>query len=135
MSVHGVLAANKEIGRRVLLELWGEGRLEVADELAAEGVEAEVVDLRTLVPLDEETVVASVRKTSRALVIHEALLTGGFGAAVAARLADLAFPWLDAPSRRVAYPDRPSPFAKALERALLPGKDKVLAAARELMAF
>jgi len=109
--------------------------LEVADELAAEGIEPEVVDLRTLVPLDEETVVASVRKTSRALVIHEALLTGGFGAEVTARLADLAFPWLDAPIRRVAYPDRPSPFAKELERALLPGKDKVLAAARELMAF
>jgi len=109
--------------------------LEAAEELAREGVEVEVVDLRTLVPLDEETVVASVKKTSRALVVHEALLTGGFGAEVAARLADLAFPWLDAPVRRVAYPDRPSPYAKALEQALLPGEEKVLAAARELLRF
>ena len=94
-----------------------------------------MVDLRTLVPYDEETVLASVKKTGRALVVHEAQLTGGFGAEVAARLADAAFPWLDAPVRRVAYPDRPVPYAKNLEKALLPDRDKVLAAARELLAF
>lgn len=109
--------------------------LEAAETLAEEGIEAEVVDLRTLVPLDEATVAGSVRKTSRALIVHEALLTGGFGAEVAARLADAAFPWLDAPIRRVAYPDRPSPFAKVLERELLPDTDKVVAAVRELLAF
>ena len=109
--------------------------LEAAEELAARGVEAEVVDLRTLVPLDEETVVASVRRTSRALIVHEAGRTGGFGAEVAARLADLAFPWLDAPLRRVAYPDRPSPFAKVLEQELLPGRDRVVAAALELAGW
>lgn len=109
--------------------------LEVAEDLAKEGIEAEVIDLRTLVPLDEETVLASVKKTGRALIVHEALLTGGFGAEVAARLSDAAFPWLDAPIRRVAYPDRPSPFSKVLEQALLPGKEKVLTAARELVAF
>jgi 2-oxoisovalerate dehydrogenase E1 component len=109
--------------------------MEVADELAKSGVEAEVIDLRTLVPYDEETVLASVKKTGRALIVHEAQLTEGFGAEVAARLADAAFPWLDAPIRRVAFPDRPVPYAKNLERALLPDKDKTLAAARELLAF
>ncbi|HEX2254693.1 MAG TPA: dehydrogenase E1 component subunit alpha/beta [Thermoanaerobaculia bacterium] len=109
--------------------------LEVAQALAADGVEAEVVDLRTLVPLDEETVLASVRRTSRALVVHEDVLTAGFGAEIAARLADAAFPWLDAPVRRVAHADRPSPFAKNLEKVLLPTREKVLAAARKLLAF
>jgi pyruvate/2-oxoglutarate/acetoin dehydrogenase E1 component len=109
--------------------------LNAADELAREGVEAEVVDLRTLVPLDEETLLASVRKTGRALVVHEAQLTGGFGAEVAARLADAAFPFLDAPVRRVAFPDCPVPFARALEQALIPDAQRVLAAARELLAW
>jgi 2-oxoisovalerate dehydrogenase E1 component len=109
--------------------------LEAAEELAQSGIEAEVVDLRTLVPYDEETVLASVRRTGRALVVHEAPLTAGFGAEVAARLADAAFPWLDAPIRRVTYPDRPVPYAKNLEKVLLPDKGKVLKAARELLAF
>jgi 2-oxoisovalerate dehydrogenase E1 component beta subunit len=109
--------------------------LEVAEALERDGVAAEVIDLRTLVPYDEATVLASVQKTSRAVVVHEDLLTAGFGAEVAARLADAAFPWLDAPIKRVAYPDRPSPYVKALEAALLPDREKVLAAAREVLAF
>jgi 2-oxoisovalerate dehydrogenase E1 component len=109
--------------------------MEVAEELAKSGVQAEVVDLRTLVPYDEETVLASVKKTGRALVVYEDQLTLGFGAEVAARLADAAFPWLDAPVRRVAFPDRPVPYSRVLEGALLPDKNKVLAAARELLAF
>ena len=109
--------------------------MEAADELAKSGVEAEVVDLRTLVPYDEETVLASVKRTGRALVVHEAQGTAGFGAEIAARLADAAFPWLDAPIRRVTYPDRPVPYAKNLEKVLLPDKGKVLQAARELLAF
>jgi 2-oxoisovalerate dehydrogenase E1 component len=125
-------------GRHLTLVGYGASTwtcLEVAEELAKGGVEAEVVDLRTLVPYDEETVLASVKKTGRALVVHEAPLTLGFGAEVAARLADAAFPWLDAPIRRVTYPDRPVPYAKNLEKVLLPDKDKALAAARELLAF
>ncbi|HEX9943717.1 MAG TPA: dehydrogenase E1 component subunit alpha/beta [Thermoanaerobaculia bacterium] len=109
--------------------------MEAADELSQSGVEAEVIDLRTLVPYDEETVLASVKKTGRALIVHEAPLTLGFGAEVAARLADAAFPWLDAPIRRVAYPDRPVPYAKNLEKVLLPDKGKVVKAAREVMGF
>jgi 2-oxoisovalerate dehydrogenase E1 component len=125
-------------GRHLTLVGYGASTwvcMEAAGELAKEGVEAEVVDLRTLIPYDEETVLASVKKTGRALIVHEAQLTLGFGAEVAARLADAAFPWLDAPIRRVAWPDRPVPFAKNLEKVLLPDKDKVLAAARELLAF
>jgi 2-oxoisovalerate dehydrogenase E1 component len=109
--------------------------MEAADELSKSGVEAEVIDLRTLVPYDEETVLASVKRTGRALIVHEAPLTEGFGAEVAARLADAAFPWLDAPIRRVTYPDRPVPYSKNLEKVLLPDKGKVVKAARELMAF
>jgi pyruvate/2-oxoglutarate/acetoin dehydrogenase E1 component len=101
----------------------------------AEGVEAEVVDLRTLVPLDEETLLASVLKTGRCIVVHEDLLTGGFGGEIAARLADAAFAWLDAPVARVAHPDRPSPYARILEQELMPDRAKLLAAARETLAF
>jgi pyruvate/2-oxoglutarate/acetoin dehydrogenase E1 component len=109
--------------------------MEVAEELAREGVEAEVIDLRTLVPYDEATVLESVKRTSRVLVVHEAQTTLGFGAEVAARLADAAFPWLDAPVRRVAYPDRPVPYAKNLEKVLMPDKEKALAAARGVLAY
>lgn len=109
--------------------------LEVADALSAEGVEAEVVDLRTLVPFDEETVLQSVRKTGRAVIVHEAQMTGGFGGEVAARIADGAFAWLDAPVRRVAYPDAPVPYAKALEKELLPNVARLLDAARDVLAF
>jgi 2-oxoisovalerate dehydrogenase E1 component len=109
--------------------------MEAAKELAASDLDAEVVDLRTLIPYDEQTVLASVKKTGRALIVHEAPLTLGFGAEVAARLADAAFPYLDAPIRRVAFADRPVPFNKALEKALMPDKDKVVAAAKALMSF
>ena len=109
--------------------------LESAARLAREGVEAEVVDLRTLVPFDEQTVLASVRKTSRVVVVHEAQATGGFGGEIAARIADAGFAWLDAPVRRVAYPDRPSPYARGLEQALLPDAEKLLVVARETLAY
>src|SRR5262249_10198296 len=109
--------------------------LEAAEELAKEGIEAEVVDLRTLIPYDEETVLASVKKTSRALVVYEAQLTLGFGAEAAARPADAASPWLDAPIRGVAYRDRPVPFAKNLEKVLLPDKEKVVEAARGVVGY
>ncbi|MEO8275767.1 MAG: dehydrogenase E1 component subunit alpha/beta [Thermoanaerobaculia bacterium] len=109
--------------------------MDAAEALAKEGVEAEVVDLRSLVPYDEETVLESVRKTNRAVVVHEAQLTGGFGGEIAARLADAAFAFLDAPVKRVAYPDRPSPYSRVLEQALFPDREKLLAAAREVLAF
>ncbi len=109
--------------------------LEAAELLAKDGVEVEVIDLRTLVPFDEERVLDSVKKTGRALVVHEAQVTGGFGGEIAARIADGAFAWLDAPVKRLGYPDRPSPYARVLEQALLPDRDRLLAAAREVLAF
>ena len=109
--------------------------LEAAEQLASDGVEAEVIDLRTLVPLDEEKVLASVRKTGRVVIAHEAQLTGGFGAEIAARIADQAFAHLDAPVQRVAYPDRPVPYAKSLERELLPGTDRVIEMVRSVLSW
>ena len=109
--------------------------MEAAEELAKDGHSCEVIDLRTLVPLDEATVLASVQKTSRAVIVYEAQLTGGFGGEIAARLADAAFPYLDAPIKRVAFEDRAVPFSKKLEQALLPTLDKVLAAARATLAY
>jgi pyruvate/2-oxoglutarate/acetoin dehydrogenase E1 component len=109
--------------------------LEAAEVLAGEGISAEVVDLRTLVPFDAETVLASARKTGRVIVVHEAQETGGFGGEIAARIADAAFAWLDAPIRRVAFPDRPSPYSRVLEQALAPDATRLVAAARELAAW
>lgn len=109
--------------------------LEAAQQLASEGVESEIVDLRTLIPFDEATVLASVRKTGRALIVHEANRTCGFGAEVAACIAEKAFTALDAPIVRVAAADTPVPFAPPLERAVLPSVEQVLAAARQLLRF
>ena len=91
--------------------------VEVANEL---DIDVEVLDLRTLVPLDEEAILASVRKTNRVVICHEDTLTGGFGGEVAARIAELAFEHLDAPIRRVAALDTPVPHAPQLEDAFMP---------------
>lgn len=109
--------------------------LAVADELSNEGVEIEVVDIRTLVPFDEETVLASVRKTNRVLVAHEAVLTAGFGGEIAARIADKAFEYLDAPVRRLAAFDAPTPFAPTLEQEVLPNKAKMMDEMMRLLAY
>lgn len=109
--------------------------LEVAGELEREGADVEVIDLRTLVPLDRETFLGSVRKTGRALVVHEAHLTSGFGGEVAAILAEHAFEHLDAPIMRVASLDTPSPFSPALEDAHLPTTDKIRSAAVKLLEY
>jgi len=108
--------------------------LAAADVLALEGVEVEVVDLRTLVPLDEETVEASVRKTNRVLVLHEDTRTGGLAGELAAQLADRLFYHLDAPIRRVTAPDTPSPYSPPLEKDYIPSADDVVRELRELLA-
>jgi 2-oxoisovalerate dehydrogenase E1 component beta subunit len=108
---------------------------EAAETLAADGVSVEVVDLRTLIPWDRETVLESVRRTSRALVLHEDTRTGGFGAEILATLAEEAFEDLDAPLRRLAAPDTPVPFSPPLERAYIPQVDDVVAGLRELAAY
>jgi 2-oxoisovalerate dehydrogenase E1 component beta subunit len=109
--------------------------LAAADTLGEEGVSVEVIDLRCLVPFDRETVLASVRKTGKALIVHEDNLTGGFGGEVAAVIAQEAFEHLDAPVRRVAALDTPIPFSPPLEREYLPLEDDILAAARDLAAY
>jgi pyruvate/2-oxoglutarate/acetoin dehydrogenase E1 component len=109
--------------------------LSAADALAREDVSAEVVDLRTIMPLDRSTILASVRKTSKVLIVTEDTLSYGVGAEVAATIAEHAFEDLDGPITRLAAPDTPVPFAPALEDAFLPNTEKILAAARELAAY
>lgn len=109
--------------------------LAAADRLSKEGAESEVIDLRSLAPLDRATFLASVRKTSRALVVHEAHLTSGFGAEVAAIIAQEAFDALDAPVTRVASLDVPVPFSPPLEDAVLPNAEKVYRAAVDLLEY
>jgi acetoin:2,6-dichlorophenolindophenol oxidoreductase subunit beta len=101
-----------------------------AERLAGEGVSVEIIDLRTLTPLDMPTIAASVSRTHRAIIAHEAVRNGGFGAEIAARIGDELFDELDAPVLRVACPFVPIPFAPKLERALLPGADDIVRAIR-----
>lgn len=107
--------------------------LRAADALAAEGIEAEVIDLRTIAPFDEAAVLASVRRTGRALLLSEAVERGASINDVAARIADAAFDALRAPVRRLAPPPIPTPFARELERAYLPDEARIVEAARALV--
>ena len=107
--------------------------LEVAEKLASEGIECEVIDPRTLKPLDEETIISSVSKTGRVLIVHEAPITGGFGAELAALIAGSeAFDYLDAPIRRVAGRNIPIPYNRILEQATVPQVEDIESAARSL---
>ncbi len=108
--------------------------LEAAEQLAGRGVEAEVIDLRTLRPLDEQTIVESVVRTHRALVVDEGWRSGGISAEIAARLAEQAFYDLERPVRRVCSAEVPIPYAKHLEDAALPQTESIVAAASELVA-
>jgi 2-oxoisovalerate dehydrogenase E1 component beta subunit len=110
--------------------------LEAAEAVAGEGVSAEVIDLRTLQPLDRETILRSVEKTARAMVVYEDNLTGGFGAEIAAVIAGEGFEYLDAPVIRVAGPDVPAmPFNRAQEEAFMPSPAKIADAMRKLAAY
>ena len=100
--------------------------LQAAEDLAAAGIDAEVIDLRTLAPMDTEAVLASVRKTGRLVCIEEGTRTGGDRAEIAARVAELAYEYLDAPIRRIAATDTPIPFSPALEPVVLPQKDDIV---------
>ena len=124
-------------GRHASIVTYGVGvpwALEAAEALQREGKEIEVVDLRSLLPWDVEAVLASVKKTSRALVLHEAPLTGGFGGEIASTIGERAFAWLDAPVARLGALDTPIPFAKALEEQFSP-QGRLLPALRALLAY
>jgi len=109
--------------------------LAAAEQLANQGISVEVIDPRTLRPLDEETILASVRKTSRLVIVHEAWTKGGFGAEVAAMVADKAFMDLDAPIARVGALDVPMPYNDALERATIPSQGRIVEAILNTVRF
>ena len=120
-------------GKDVTLISWSHGMtytLKAAEELAKEGIEAEVIDLRTLRPLDTETIIASVKKTSRAVTVEEGWQQNGVGAELAARIMEGAFDYLDAPVTRVSGKDVPMPYAANLEKLALPSVAEVVAAAK-----
>ncbi|MFN0301894.1 MAG: alpha-ketoacid dehydrogenase subunit beta [Burkholderiales bacterium] len=106
--------------------------LAAATRLEAEGISVEVIDPRTLRPLDEETILASVKKTGRLIVVHEAVRHGGFGAEVAAIVMEKAFDWLDAPVVRISAPDVPMPFNPDLELAVIPSQQMIEDAIRKI---
>ncbi len=107
--------------------------LDAAEQLATEGIDVEVIDVRTLRPLDEATLIESARKTGRVLIVHEAVRTGGFGGEIAARLAESeAFDFLDAPIRRLAGREIPIPYNRTLERSAVPQIEDIVVAARAL---
>jgi pyruvate/2-oxoglutarate/acetoin dehydrogenase E1 component len=123
-------------GDDVTIVTWGAmvyTAAEAANQL--DDVSVEIVDLRTVLPWDREAVLASARKTSKVLVLHEDTRTGGFGAEIAATIAEEAFEDLDAPIKRIAAPDTPVPFSPVLEKAFIPQVDDVVAGLRELAEY
>ncbi len=124
-------------GRHVTLITYSkalEPTLAAAGTLAAEGIDAEVVDLRTLKPMDQDTVLGSVRKTGRAVIVHEAPRFCGFGAELAATIQELAFGDLDAPVVRVTAQDAPIPYSRLLEQAVLPQAVSIVTAVRSMVS-
>jgi len=108
--------------------------LKAAETLAAEGISCEVIDLRTLLPMDKPAIIESVKKTKHLLIVHEAVKTGGLGGEIAASIAESeAFYYLDAPIRRLAAEDTPVPFSAVLEKGVLPDEEKIAAQVRELV--
>jgi len=125
-------------GRHVTVVAWGSTvhrAVQAAGELERDGISVEVIDLRSIVPYDKDLIAASVRKTGRAVVAHEANMTAGFGGEIAAFIADACFRSLDAPVRRVAALDSFVPFAPTLEPAVLPSTDQIREAIRETARF
>lgn len=124
-------------GSDVTVVAWGRmanEALDAAEQLSGEGIECEVIDPRTLQPLDTDTIVESVRKTNRAIVVHEAVRFGGLGGEVAAQIQEHAFDHLDAPVQRVAAPFTPVPFSPALEQHYVPSAASIADGIREVLA-
>src|SRR6185436_7394873 len=133
----GVAAVRREGGDATLLTYGAmvTPSLEAADRLAKEGVEVEVIDLRSLLPYDKAAIFASVERTSRLLIVHEDVKTLGIGAELGAVVMEERFEALDAPVMRVTYPDTHAPFSHVLEAANLPNTDKIVDALRRLAAY
>jgi len=133
----GVAATRREGSDATLLTYGAmvQPSLEAADRMAKEGIEVEVIDLRTLMPFDREAMFRSVEKTSRAVIVHEDVKTLGLGAELSAVLMEERFDHLDAPVLRVTYPDTHCPFSHILEQANLPNADKIVDALRRLAAY
>jgi len=108
--------------------------LDAADILEQQGIDVEIIDPRSLMPLDWDTIFHSIQKTGRLLIAHEACKTGGFGAEIAAIASEKAFGYLDAPVKRVCAPDVPVPFSPPLEQLYIPTKDDIIAAVREMVS-
>jgi 2-oxoisovalerate dehydrogenase E1 component beta subunit len=131
-------ARTHRLGKDISVITWGAMVFtaeEAAQQLENDGVSVEVLDLRSVMPWDKAAVLDSVRKTSKALVLHEDTRTGGFGAEIAATIAEEAFEDLDAPVKRIAAPDTPVPFSPPLEKAFIPQVDDVVAGLRDLAAY
>jgi pyruvate dehydrogenase E1 component beta subunit len=127
----------KRPGKDVTVVTWSKMlgvAMKAADQLAAAGIEVEIVDLRTLTPLDEETILTSVRKTGRLVVLHEATRTGGFAGEIAAVVMEKAFTSLKAPLRRVTGPDIPVPASPPLEQFYVPNEAKLITAIHEILS-
>lgn len=125
-------------GRDLTIVCWGRmvhESIKAADKLGQLGVDCEVVDARSLQPLDTESIVRSVRKTHRAIVVHESVRLGGWGGEVAAQIQELAFDYLDAPVSRVGAPFAPVPFSPVLESAYVPKADLIESAAKSLIGI
>jgi 2-oxoisovalerate dehydrogenase E1 component beta subunit len=132
------VAATRRSGDDITLVTYGAmvtPSLEAADRLAKDGVEVEVIDLRTLLPFDREAILKSVETTSRALIVHEDVRTLGIGAEISAVIMEEKFHALDAPVLRVTYPDTHPPFSQVLEAACLPNVDTITVALRKLAAY
>lgn len=152
-AVEGALSAVGEVPEEEFLVPIGEGiirregkhatvvaihrmlyeALAAADQLAQTNIEIEIIDPRTLFPLDKELIFESIRKTGRLIIVEEDNLTNGWGAEVAALAGDEVFEWLDAPIKRVAAPDVPPPFAPVLEKEYLPDREKIIAAVQSVL--
>jgi pyruvate/2-oxoglutarate/acetoin dehydrogenase E1 component len=117
----------------VAIAMMVQHALEAAEELNEEGIDVEVIDLRTVAPMDVETIIASVKKTGRLVITHEAWKTGGSGAEIAATVTENAFSSLKAPIKRVAPPHIPIPFSETLNKLFLPRKDKIIQGIREVL--
>jgi 2-oxoisovalerate dehydrogenase E1 component len=131
-------AATVREGADVVVFTWGalvQRSLLAAQQAERDGVSAAVIDLRTIIPYDWETIAAYTRKTSRVIIVHEDQLTCGFGAEIAARISQELFEHLDAPVTRVASLDCPVAYAPVLEEAILPGSPDILKAIRTLVAY